>query len=149
MRIGIDFGGVLSKSDEKNNYNTSLDMPGALEALLFLKKQGHTLFLISFAGRQRSLDTRMSINKTCPGLFDQMFFVKEKSLKALVVKMLGIHVMIDDLNENLQEVARVNPFCKTILFENWDKTLRILSTFVPADVDPNTDPELERKIKLY
>jgi hypothetical protein len=88
MKIGIDFGGVLSIPDgeDKNGHvNTSIDMPGALEALLFLKKQEHSLFLISFAGKQRSLDTRKSIEKINPNLFDEMYFVKDKMTKALVV----------------------------------------------------------------
>ena len=67
MRIGIDCGGVLFVTNTKFEPEFSEDadrdepeawMPGAKEALEELKQQGHELFVVSFCGKRRALETR-------------------------------------------------------------------------------------------
>ena len=65
--IGIDFGGVLSQHDSRvapgdaSHINTAIDMPNAVESLMALKAEGHHLFLISFCGKSRAIETKASL----------------------------------------------------------------------------------------
>ena len=81
FKIGIDFGGVLSSKSINQNgaehINTCIDMPFAIENLLKLKSHGHKLFLISFCGRTRAVETNKSLqntmiseNQSCASIFD-------------------------------------------------------------------------------
>ena len=151
LKIGIDFGGVLSIHDGQNNgaehRTTVINMPGALEALQALKAQGHHLFLISFAGKSRSQETQDSINNTCPGLFDGLYFVKDKGFKKDVCNFLGCDLMIDDRQDVLDTLE--NTKTQGVLFTedgftwaNWE----CLSVIKPlcAVADPKVD--LSKKV---
>lgn len=123
LKIGIDFGGVLSIHDRGREDSTSpslsaiveastgehrsvaINMSNALEVLKTLKTLGK-LYLISFAGKTRARETRESIMQTCPDIFDEMFFVKDKKFKKDVCKSLGCDIMIDDTVEILEDISK-------------------------------------------
>ena len=127
IKIGIDFGGVLSihdknKSSDGSHMNTELDMPQAIESLHILKERGYELYLISFCGKKRAEETKKSLEKYSH-LFQNYFFVKSKDHKGQVCNFLGIHIMIDDTDSVLFKVHEKSPITKCILFENWKKTM--------------------------
>jgi hypothetical protein len=104
MRIGIDFGGVLSihdgggRSQSQEHGSTVINIPGGVSALQRLKTEGHSLHLISFCGKRRAEETKATIlaSEEARDLFDGLHFVKKASLKGEVCKHIGIDVMIDD-----------------------------------------------------
>ena len=121
LTIAIDFGGVLSIHDAKNStgsehINLSINMPGALEALVALKKAGHKLHLVSFCGRRRAIETAESITKCAPGIFDGLYFVKDKVFKKHICAYLGADVMIDDTLPILVDIAKHTEARQLILF---------------------------------
>ena len=121
FNIGVDFGGVLSAKDTEGaeHINTAIDMPFAVDNLLKLKALGHKLFLISFCGKARAIETKRSLettniteDMTCIALFDDIFFVKDKSFKRQMCEYLNCHFMVDD-REDIQFDVQ-NSSCKTI-----------------------------------
>lgn len=121
FNIGIDFGGVLSSKDTKGaeHVNTCIDMPFAVENLMKLKDQGHKLFLISFCGKTRAIETKQSLENTmisenvsCASLFDEIYFVKDTKFKRPMCEYLNCHFMVDDRDDILFDVQ--NSACKTI-----------------------------------
>lgn len=139
--IGIDFGGVLSIHDSNigaEHINTIIDVPMALESLMKLKGYGHKLYLISFCGKNRAIETKKSIEKYCPNLFDDIYFVKDRKYKKDICEYLNCDYMIDDREDILQEVIKSS--CRTIpiLFggdidshflkaKDWNDVLSIIS----------------------
>lgn len=115
LKIGIDFGGVLSTHDgkdvDKEHRNITINMPQALESLIEMKKRGYKLYLISFAGKSRSIETYNSIKDM--NLFDDYFFVKDKKYKRNIAEYLGLDLMIDD---NIGIIYDVSKYTNTILF---------------------------------
>lgn len=121
FNIGVDFGGVLSSKDTlgTEHVNTCIDMPFAVENLLKLKALGHKLFLISFCGKTRAIETKLSLETTmisekvsCASLFNEIYFVKDTKFKKAVCEYLNCHFMVDDRDDILFEVQ--NSACKTI-----------------------------------
>lgn len=122
FNIGIDFGGVLSVHDSKlgaEHRNVSINMPLAVENLLKLKALGHKLFLISFCGRSRAIETQKSLEETtindtmsCAEVFDEIIFVKSIEYKRYLCEYLNCHFMVDDREDILQHVTQSE--CKTI-----------------------------------
>jgi len=111
LSIGIDFGGVLSAHDsrsdkETGNHNLEINVPDAMNSLLTLKNNGHKLYLISFCGKKRAAETRESIVKNAPGVFETLYFVKSKDYKKNICKYLGLDVFIDDTLPILVDVAK-------------------------------------------
>jgi proteasome lid subunit RPN8/RPN11 len=106
--IGIDFGGVLSIHDggdtSKEHKSTTVNMPDAMKSLLQLKKEMHTLHLISFCGKRRAVETYGSLREG-PALFDSQHYVTKKQHKKFVCRFLGCDVMIDDRFDLLVDVA--------------------------------------------
>jgi hypothetical protein len=124
FNIGIDMGGVLSVHDNKNketinseHKNTAINMPYSIESLQLLKEMGHDLFLVSFCGKNRAIDTRNSIkNNNLNILFEQQYYVKSKQFKNDVCKHIGCHFMIDDNEDVLDNVKLNNDKIITVLF---------------------------------
>jgi FMN phosphatase YigB (HAD superfamily) len=111
LNIGIDFGGVLSIHDsdhthDKQHRNLAINMEGALESLQELKRLGHKLYLISFCGKSRAIETANSIKSTVPEIFDGLFFVKNKDYKKHICQHLNCDVMIDDTLPILVDIAK-------------------------------------------
>jgi hypothetical protein len=122
MIIGIDFGGVLSIEDAllpaSSHRNTQIDMPGAHEAIAELAKE-HTLYLISFCGKRRAMETKASIHAS--GLakyFAGLYFVKHPDYKSQITRFLGCDVMIDDRIDVLDNIHMHNNKIHTLLFNN-------------------------------
>lgn len=135
MIIGIDMGGVCSRKsvdyEGHGEYHTALDMPGCAESLRELKRNGHTLILISFCGRSRAAVTRSDLEPL--GIFDEMYFVRDKHEKGRICDHVGAHFMIDDRKDVLD---RIPAQTQCILFdpENpdaWRETVRTISQAEP------------------
>ncbi len=127
FNIGVDFGGVLSVHDsnfeDAQHRNISIDMPLAVENLLKLRELGHRLFLISFCGRARAIETLNSLKTTtitdtmtCAGLFEEIIFVKDIENKRNVCEHLNCHFMVDDREDVQLEVSKSACNTKSILF---------------------------------
>lgn len=149
MRIGIDYGGVCSENsdaheDSKVEQVPLLNMKGCLEALQQLKKDGHQLFLVSFCGRKRANQVREYLPKEFPGLFDGMFFVKDKKFKDEVCRVEKLDILIDDRAEVF------GPNEHHVLFQDWDDVLQSISKLSPFNHNPVTQEEREKLLKkLY
>jgi hypothetical protein len=161
LRIGIDFGGVLSRHDifkhrphdpatvavegvAVEHKNVAIDAPGALEALKEWKARGHELYLISFCGRTRAEETRASIERTSPGLFTALYFTRSTSAKADICRHLGCHIMIDDRKDILVELKRRVPEIKRYWFEGreteWSGLRALISHVQSDDMDMKPQP---------
>jgi hypothetical protein len=159
MIIGIDFGGVLSVDDtlvSSPHRNTTVDIPGAKEALARLAKD-HKLFLISFCGKRRAMETKASI--IAAGLdkyFAGLYFVKHPDYKSQLTRYLGCHVMIDDTIEVLDNIIANNYRINTILFrpqvltiehssaDDWEFTLEIIEDLEDNDIEPDETIDITR-----
>lgn len=125
LKIGIDFGGVLSmydkhhsRSDEDEHQSIEINMPNAIESLIKLKETGHQLYLISYCGERRAIETKRSLLQTLPrkDLFDGLYFVQKTSHKADVCRSLGCDIMIDDKLKILNNIHRQIPTMKFLWF---------------------------------
>jgi hypothetical protein len=144
LRIGVDYGGVCSVNsaaheDTKVDDVPPLNMDGCLEALQKLKSQGHQLILVSFCGRKRANQVREYLPRQFPGLFDEMFFVKDKKFKDEVCRVEKLDVLIDDS----PDVFGSNEHA--ILFQNWNKVLEEMKNLSPF---PRKEVSQEDKEKL-
>lgn len=104
------------------------------------------LFLISFAGRSRSQETQDSINKTCPGIFDNLYFVKDKNFKKDVCNFLGCDLMIDDRVDVLDTLVNTKTlgvlFGDAFTWSNWE----YLTVLSPISAIPNPMIDLSKKV---
>jgi hypothetical protein len=126
FHIGIDFGGVLSAHDASigaEHVNTAIDMPLAIENLVRLRQQGHKLYLISFCGKTRAIQTKKSLMETtfdgkhmCSDLFEKMYFVKDRKYKRELCEFLKCHFMVDDRTDIQEEVVKSSCHTIPILF---------------------------------
>ncbi len=119
MNIGVDFGGVLSVHDGGNteHKNTLINMPFALETLQKLKDNGNKLYLVSFCGKTRAIETKKSIELSgATHLFENQFYVRNREYKADICEHIGCNFMIDDREEILDNVIANNKKITTILF---------------------------------
>jgi hypothetical protein len=124
LKIGVDFGGVLSihskyrSLDEDEHHSTQIDMPDAIISLIKLKEIGHRLYLISFCGNRRANETNQTILQTFPknDLFDGIYFVRRTTYKADVCRALGCDLMIDDTLKILNNIRQLIPTMKLIWF---------------------------------
>lgn len=178
LKIGIDFGGVLSIHDtpadtSSGHRSTAINVNGAVETLKKLKSKGHELFLISFCGRSRAVETANAIEKQIPGLFSHLFFVKDKKFKKDLVRALGCDIMIDDTVDIISDVDDQKLNCQLIWFTGdpnlerpesipkWNKGVELSSwksvaDFIENDSDKKDfkEPNIEKvtqdcKSKLY
>jgi hypothetical protein len=181
LRIAVDFGGVLSihdkesveqnsngeaKSDNNGHRSTAINMPDSIESLRLLKDQGHKLFLNSFCGKARALETQKGVDEQTPGLFEKLYFVKNKKFKGDVTKFLGCDVMIDDTLEILVDMAKSNSCPNLIWFtgdpnfddktknnvesikeaKSWKQIVELVSSIKPTR---EKDESVNLKSKLY
>jgi hypothetical protein len=127
LKIGIDFGGVLSihdrtrvSDDEEEHQSIEINMPDALTSLIKLKEAGHQLYLISYCGKNRANETNKSILKILPNknFFHGIYFVKKISFKANVCQAIGCDLMIDDRLKILNHIHHVIPTMKLLWFSS-------------------------------
>jgi hypothetical protein len=115
LNIGVDFGGVcVAYADKHENMNNNdeecINVPGCVETLQAIRELGHRVVLVSYCGAIRARKTRAFLEPL--GLFDELYFVKERRYKAGVCKRLALDVLIDDRPDVLQTI---NP-TQTMLF---------------------------------
>lgn len=122
LRVAIDFGGVITQKEERSTENkdsdhdtTQVNMPYVKESLLKLKTR-HTLYLNSFCGFKRAVDTYEAVKTEIPDIFEKVYFVKDRKYKGLICKYEGCHVLIDDRLDVLQNAKSVFPELQCILF---------------------------------
>jgi hypothetical protein len=162
LKIGIDVGGVLSihKTDvgDGEHENTGIDMPGAIDSVRSLAAAGHSLYVVSFCGRRRAIETRDAL--VACGLadcFTAMYFVKKVTQKKNVCAALGLDALIDDRSDILRSVT-----CGThrVKFDgppidcapsyhcaDWAAVMALLPTLLPAPVEAtgaSLDPNLNK-----
>lgn len=172
FRIGIDFGGVLSVYKEETDdepaehMNTELDMPNAINSLETLKELGNDLYLISFCGKKRAIETFNAIEKkNVSNLFNEQFYVKSWKYKSSICKFIGCHFMVDDRKDVLDNIRRYNDNVVTILFgsrnvssdenilphkyaQDWSDVMQIISETAYFEVAPNEDVDIEKMLSL-
>lgn len=157
--IGIDFGGVLSVHDGGNteHKNTCINIPDAINSLSYLKSNGHSLSLISFCGKTRAYETFDSLkNGGYDTLFDNQFYVKSTNSKSKICKYSGIHIMIDDRVEILDNVLQNGPnkiitiwfgtdekSDSHIVAKNWEQVLEIISRQIEVNKETKEDPTID------
>lgn len=120
--IAIDFCGVLSSLDEKCD---DINITGAIEALTLLKKNGHKLYIVSFCGKSRAIKIKESILKKHSGIFDGMYFVKDRKFKGYVTKFIGADIIIDDSLDVLCEAMKIDKFVRPIWFSSEKQTEKL------------------------
>lgn len=118
LRIGIDFGGVCSVDsdnyeDDTKGHKESINVPGCVEALKELKRQGHQLVLVSFCGRKRAESNRRSDSI---GYFHEAYFVKKRPYKSQVCHDRGLDILIDDRADILAVLQKDKRKTKTVKF---------------------------------
>jgi hypothetical protein len=128
LKIGIDFGGVLSIHDhakqeapeagaQGQHKSTAIDMPDGIDVLRQLKADGHRLYLISFAGQTRAKETKKALLESFPDVFDGMYFPKSKSFKTNICQNLGCDIMIDDIVDLLSDISKCEPRMRCLWFQ--------------------------------
>lgn len=150
MNIGIDFGGVLSIHDAGNkaHINTNIDMPDAIESLYQLREMSNKLFLISFCGKNRAIETKKSIDEL-GDLFEDQYYTKKKEWKGYVCQHLNIDIMIDDNQEVLDDVKKISPDTHCILFTDWKNVINKIFTLEKSKDDIKNYITSELKIDRY
>jgi hypothetical protein len=144
LKIGIDFGGVLSIHDggNKEHINTNINMPNSISSLEKLKNDGHILYLISYCGKPRAIETKKAIDNY-NHLFAGQYYVTKREYKGFLCNYLDCDIMIDDRASILEKIKTNYP--KTILIKfgeakeetdfvpdkiakDWDNVIQIISS---------------------
>lgn len=125
LRLALDAGGVLfiHSSESKEDTSGTAWMPGCLEALEKLSTV-YDLYVISFAGRQRGLETRDIIAKDAKAWLpeDHVYIVNDRKKKGPLCRELGIHLMVDDRLDVLNGVHQSALQCKLYHFDVTGRT---------------------------
>jgi hypothetical protein len=153
MKIGIDFGGVLSVTDISGaeHRNSLINIPHAIESLRGLVDAGHVLYLLSFCGRTRAFETRDSIEQhSASGLFAGQYYVKRKEFKGDICKKLGIDCMIDDCADVLESIVFKNPSTRGVLFgpDGWLDIVSKIEAFVHSGNNLSKVNEVGKSISI-
>ena len=110
MKIAIDVGGVLIEKsiseqvgeDTVFNPNDIQWVPGALDAIRTLATSGHILYILSFCGKRREMETRIALKTSGVDTWineSNWFFVRNRRLKAPCMKEHNLELLIDDTHE--------------------------------------------------
>lgn len=124
MNIGIDAGGVMfvhtDLTIDEDTSSTTNWIEGAIEGMKKLKSHGHRLFLVSFAGKRRGIETKKVIQQTISDCIDEkdMIIVNNRSKKGKVCQELGLDIMIDDHVDVLESVMKTSRKTLCFLFGN-------------------------------
>ncbi len=142
--ICIDAGGVLYYSNREKEDEAELErnpIDGARECLIKLKKAGHKLYLDSFAGRKTAALTKQDIERNFSGLFDGLFFSKNKLEKIAVCRYIGADVMIDDTEDVLYHIKNGVYNGKAKEIKGDPSILRILFNGAKKPLEEGNKPE--------
>jgi hypothetical protein len=114
MRIGIDFGGVLTESTtppQSGNFLSATPSKESFETIARWNKEGHTTMLISKARKANGIQAKARIwlaHYKFDKLFtDGMQFCEEQQGKIDICSREGIDVMIDDTAKQLEMLGGV------------------------------------------
>ena len=140
LRIGIDLGGVCSiharDYEGTGEMKEIINMPGCVEALQQLRKDGHTLVLVSFCGKSRAEQTKKIPEMK---LFHEVYFVRDRKYKNQVCHHRALDVLIDDrvdILDTLQCPVKgilFGSFSPDYLFGfKWDDVVKVLSALEPS-----------------
>ena len=154
--VGLDFGGVLGQlngAKGAEHIDTAINMPDAIDTLSNLldptmTTRTYMFKIISFCGYARAVQTHRVL-ETYPHLFNEIYFVKDRSFKAELCKYLGCHIMVDDRVEILNNVRRLNPHIITVLFgtrksplhknvRNWKELCEMIQNYRPVLIVPDS-----------
>lgn len=151
FNIGIDFGGVLSVHDgpKAKHINVCVDIEYVEESLQKLKDRGHNLFLISFCGRTRAIETKKSLDESgLSRFFTSQTYVKKRDYKRQICELNNCHFMIDDREDILRNVLNNGSNTIPILFgkishpeyicaNDWRKVIDIITNTKYFDATSN------------
>lgn len=120
LRLALDAGGVLFTHDSGHKEDTSGTawISGCRQALEKLSAF-YDLYVISFAGQQRGLETRKAIATDAKAWLpeDHVYIVNDRKEKGALCAGLGIHIMVDDRLDVLNIVHSAAPQCKLYHFD--------------------------------
>jgi 5'(3')-deoxyribonucleotidase len=118
-RLALDAGGVLFTH---SSHHTAWK-PGCLEALEELSKV-YDIYVISFAGHQRGLETRNAIFQDAKNWLpdDHIHIVDDRKKKGPLCAELKIQMMVDDRLDVLNTVHQTTPHCKLYHFDVTGRT---------------------------
>lgn len=169
LKIGIDFGGVccyLTRDDNDDtqkydpNFKEAITMDGCIDALKYLVKQGHKLYLISFCGKNRANATRNMLCTEHSDLFkkENLFFVKKRWFKSKVCNHLGLDVLIDDRIDIITSLRHVKGIQfrgdpridknitalehKFLTADSWKDVISILNKFESLNLNPREEIDI-------
>ena len=123
MKIGIDFGGVIVRASEGEDFNPELGeniaVPDCLESIAELARE-HEIYIISKASRRVQSFTRQWLSKVnfyrvtsfAPS---NLIFCEKRTEKAVICQSLGIDWFIDDNQEVIDSLLGI--VRKTSLFD--------------------------------
>lgn len=160
LKIAVDFGGVCSVHSERYEAKDMdglepINVPGCVEALQEMKKQGHKLYLLSFCGAKRAKSTRDYLNEKHKDLFDVLIFVKNRKFKANLCAKHGIDVLIDDRQDILSNIKPTQSILFTYedtlagkaiqapknmaVASSWEEVLKVLPSIKKLDLPEQPD----------
>lgn len=139
MRIGIDFGNVISGGSGEDSdmffgddWLNTPEISGALESVKELS-QSHELVVISKCGAKIQARTlgwmeEHGFHETTGITLEEVFFVRKRQQKAPLALKLSLDAFIDDRADVLSYMAvEPNIVEHRLLFTSWDKTMRDIS----------------------
>ncbi len=113
LRIALDAGGVIfshshSEDNKEDTSQVTNWMNGAIDTIRALSKEGHTLFVNSFAGKATGQATTKEILDKLGDVFtpERIVIVKNRNLKYKPCIDLKIDVMVDDREDVLDSISQ-------------------------------------------
>lgn len=142
---------LRTQKDDPDFKIQDFDLPNAIESLKKLKTK-HKLYLISYSGAKRAIETTKYINNTLPNLFEKTFFVTENKYKHNICKACHIDVMIDEridvlnmidlpihkihfIGDPLYKFGPTSPDWKGYVAKDWEEVLQIIDRLSVIEVD--------------
>lgn len=162
LKIGVDYGNVCSTDAEgyerNDNNEYGINVPDCLPTLQRLKNDGHILYLISFCGNNRAVQTKRYFDSLPNNPFAGLFFVKNRDYKNYICRHLGLDVMIDDRNDVLCTITdaitiqftqyvnaeRRGRYIPNIRAGSWVETYNYLSNLRSLALVPETQLDISR-----
>jgi hypothetical protein len=123
LKIGIDYNGVCKS---KLLGQDIINIPDCLKTLTRLKEKGHKLYLVSYCGAAKARPLKLYLENLC--IFDDFYFVKNRSFKNLVCKYLGLDVLIDDRLDIIKSIQ--NSYGVHFYFENHESNKNVVD-YIP------------------
>lgn len=159
LKIGIDYNGVCKS---KSLGQDIINIPDCRETLTRLKEKGHKLYLVSYCGAAKARPLKLYLEKL--RIFDDFYFVKNRSFKNLICKHLGLDTLIDDrldiiksiqnsygihfCFENHESNKNVADYIPKYSVNNWNDVELLLDTLEPKNNVPDENYNIKRLCHL-